>query len=480
MVSLLYVCNIINKVLTTHYEVNILYNVAIIGAGPAGIFSALEILKLKPDWKIAVIEKGARIEKRKCLVRGGTKCPPCKNCNLLCGWGGAGAFSDGKLTLSPDVGGHLSDFLKRAELEKLISYTDDIYLKYGATEQIWGADSDVVSEISRRATIAELKLVYSPIRHLGTDRSVAVLKAMQDDLSSKVDIITDEMAETIIVEEGVVKGFVTNKGNEIKAQYVIIAPGREGAGWLTKEFKRLGITLENNAVDVGVRVELPATVMEELTSKLYECKLIYNAPSFGDEVRTFCMNPYGEVVCENYQGIVTVNGHSYADIKTENTNFALLVSKRFTEPFNEPIKYGQHVASLANMLAGGVLVQRLGDLLSGRRSTSKKIAQGTVQPTLTAATPGDLSLVLPYRHLTSIVEMLMALDKIAPGVASRYTLLYGVEVKFYSSRVPLTNELETQGIKNLFAIGDGAGVTRGLIQASASGVMAGRAVCARG
>ena len=458
----------------------IVYDVAIIGAGPSGIFSALEIVKLKPDWKVVIIEKGTKIEKRSCSVRNGHKCPPCHNCNLLCGWGGAGAFSDGKLTLSPEVGGNLANYIDRKSLVDLISYTDDIYLKYGATETIYGADNDSVADIARQATLAELKLVYSPIRHLGTDRSGVVLKNMQDELANKITILTNENAESLVIKDGTVKGVTTDKGNNIEAKYVIIAPGREGASWLSEEFGKLNIDLENNAVDVGVRVELPAAVMENLTSKLYESKLVYNAPTFGDEVRTFCMNPYGEVVCENYKGIVTVNGHSYANKKTENTNFALLVSKRFTEPFNEPIKYGQHVASLANMLAGGVLVQRLGDLLSGRRSTPQKIADGVVRPTFTAAVPGDLSLVLPYRHLTSIVEMLMALDKIAPGVASRYTLLYGVEVKFYSSRVRLSNELETIGVKNMFAIGDGAGVTRGLIQASASGVLAARAICARG
>jgi len=456
-----------------------LYNVAIIGAGPAGIFSALEIMKLKPDWKIIIIEKGSRIEKRQCPVRGGYNCPPCKHCDLLCGWGGAGAFSDGKLTLTPDVGGNLLDYMSRKSLEELISYTDNIYLKHGATETVYGTDNDSFLEVSRKATLAELKLIHSPIRHLGTDRSGAVLKNMQDELSGMATILTDESAESLIIKDGIIKGLTTNKGNTIEADYTVIAPGREGTGWLAKEFGKLGVELENNAVDIGVRVELPASVMEPLTEKLYESKLVYNAPSFGDEVRTFCMNPYGEVVCENYGGITTVNGHSYANKRTENTNFALLVSKRFTEPFKQPIQYGQHVARLANMLGGGVLIQRLGDLLSGRRSTPQKIADGVVRPTFTAATPGDLSLVLPYRHLTSIVEMLMALDKIAPGVASRYTLLYGVEVKFYSSRVRLSNDLETAGIKNLFTIGDGAGVTRGLIQASASGVLAARAICSR-
>lgn len=458
-----------------------MYNVAIIGAGPAGIFSALEIMKLRPEWKVLIVEKGTKIEKRQCMIRSGAKaCPPCKKCGLLCGWGGAGAFSDGKLTLTPDVGGNLLDYMSRQDVETLIKYTDDIYLSFGATNEIHGTNDEEFKEIARQATLAELKLIKSPVRHLGTERSLDVLKAMQDFLSQRVDILNNEVAQNLIIENDQIKGFTTDKGNTYNADYVIVAPGREGADWLSKELKNANVELVNNAVDIGVRVELPAPIMEKITDKLYESKLIYHAPSFGDEVRTFCMNPNGEVVCENYNGIATVNGHSYANKKTANTNFALLVSKRFTEPFKEPIQYGQHVARLANMLSGGVLVQRLGDLLDGRRSTHESIKNSIITPTLESATPGDLSLVLPYRHLTSIVEMLYALDKIAPGVASRYTLLYGVEVKFYSSRVKLTTKLETEGVKNLFTIGDGAGVTRGLIQASASGILAARTICDRG
>ena len=457
-----------------------MYNVAIIGAGPAGIFAALEITKLKPDWKVVLIEKGQKIEKRKCLLREGyEKCPTCKKCGLLCGWGGAGAFSDGKLTLTPDVGGHLVDYMSREKVEDLIKYADDLYLKFGATDEVFGTDKKVFQEIERQAALAELKLVHSPVRHLGTERSLDVLKGMQDYLDEKITILNNVCAKNLIVECEQVKGIVLDNGETIRAEYTIIAPGREGADWLTKEFDKNKIGFVNNAVDVGVRVELPAPVFEPLTSKLYESKLVYYSPTFGDEVRTFCMNPNGEVVQENYNGISTVNGHSYAEKTTNNTNFALLVSKKFTEPFKEPIAYGQHVASLANMLAGGVLVQRFGDLLEGRRSTPERIKSSIITPTLACATPGDLSLVLPYRQMLSIIEMLYALDKIAPGTASRYTLLYGVEVKFYSARVKLTNELETEGVKNLFAIGDGAGVTRGLIQASASGVHAARTICGR-
>lgn len=457
-----------------------MYNVAIIGAGPAGIFTALEIVKLKPDWKVVLVEKGKKIEKRKCFLREGQRtCPNCRTCGLLCGWGGAGAFSDGKLTLTPDVGGHLVDYMPRKDVEELIDYTDKIYLNFGATDVIYGTNREDFAKLAHEATLAELKLIHSPVRHLGTERSLDVLKNMQDFLGDKITILNEEAADKLIVQNEQVKGFTTKKGQVINAEYIIIAPGREGADWLTSEFAQNQIGMVNNAVDIGVRVELPAPVFEPITEKLYESKLIYNSPTFGDEVRTFCMNPYGEVVSENYSGILTVNGHSYATKRTENTNFALLVSEKFTEPFKEPIAYGQHIARLANMLAGGVLVQRFGDLLEGKRSTVDRIKASTITPTLASATPGDLSLVIPYRQLKSIIEMLYALDKIAPGTASRYTLLYGVEVKFYSARVKLTNELETEGVKNLFTIGDGAGLTRGLIQASASGIHTARVICAR-
>ena len=457
-----------------------MYNVAIIGAGPAGIFAALEITKLKPDWKVVLIEKGQRIEKRKCPIREGSpKCVNCRRCGLLCGWGGAGAFSDGKLTLTPDVGGHLVDYMTRRQAEDLIGYADELYLKYGATEEVFGTDMKVFEEIEHQAVLAELKLVHSPVRHLGTERSLDVLKNMQDYLDERITILNNVSAQSLIVECEQVKGIKLDNGEVISAEYTIIAPGREGADWLTQEFAQHKIGMVNNAVDIGVRVELPAPVFEPLTSKLYESKLIYNSPTFGDEVRTFCMNPNGEVVQENYNGIATVNGHSYANYKTPNTNFALLVSEKFTEPFKEPIQYGQHIARLANMLGGGILVQRFGDLLEGRRSTPERIKANVITPTLTCATPGDLSLVIPYRQMTSIIEMLKALDKIAPGTASRYTLLYGIEVKFYSARVKLTNELETEGVKNLFTIGDGAGVTIGLLQASASGVHVARTICER-
>src|SRR5574344_1502437 len=303
-----------------------MYDVAIIGAGPTGTFTALERVKLRPDWKVILVEKGKRIEKRKCFLREGKReCVHCKTCGLLCGWGGAGAFSDGKLTLTPDVGGHLVDYMPREKVEQLIDYTDKIYLDYGATEEVFGTDKEVYAELAHEATLAELKLVHSPVRHLGTERSLDVLKNMQDFLSDKITILNDERAENLIVENSQVKGFITKKGKEFRAEYIVIAPGRVGADWLTHEFADNKIGMVNNAVDIGVRVELPAPVFEPITEKLYESKLIYHSPTFGDAVRTFCMNPNGEVVAENYNGIQTVNSEIYTIKIPSNTTFALLV-----------------------------------------------------------------------------------------------------------------------------------------------------------
>jgi uncharacterized FAD-dependent dehydrogenase len=424
------------------------------------------------------MEKGPDLEQRSCPSQeDGVPCRRCHPCATVSGWGGAGAFSDGKLTLSPEVGGMLDEFVDRGFLQDLIDYVDRVYLYFGAPPEVYGGDgAGALDEIQRRALAADLKLVPAPIRHLGTGRTREVLRRMQRALLDKgVAIRTRTPAEAILVSEDRVEGVVTAGGEVLRADYVVVAPGREGSAWLTEEARRLGLGTAVNPVDIGVRVEVPATVMEHLTRATYEAKLVFYSPTFDDKVRTFCMNPYGEVVKENNEGVVTVNGHSYSDRRTANTNFALLVSKTFTEPFRDPIAYGKYVASLANLLGGGVLVQRLGDLMAGRRSTWERLEKGLVAPTLRDATPGDLSLVFPYRHLTSLMEMLRALDKIAPGVASRHTLLYGVEVKFYSSRLRLKPSLETE-IENLFAAGDGAGITRGLAQASVSGVLAARSI----
>jgi len=453
------------------------YDVIIVGAGPAGIFSALE-LTAKNHLNVLILDRGFDIDQRKCPSSRGFECVHCEPCSVLSGWGGAGAYSDGKLTLSTEVGGWLNQYVSGKELEALIDYVDRIYLKYGADEKVYGGDPEKVDEIERQAALAGLKLIRQRIRHMGTDKCIETLRRMRKDLDGKIVFQPRTEVKGLIIEGDTVKGVETSNGEKFYGKYVIIAPGRSGAEWLQTEAQLRGLKTINNPVDVGVRVEVLASVMEKLTNALYEPKLIYYSRLFDDQVRTFCVSPYGEVTTESYDGVLTVNGQSYAERKTENTNFAILVSTSFTEPFKEPIAYGKYVARLSNLLSGGVMVQRLGDLVSGRRSTPERLARSVVTPTLKNATPGDLSFVLPYRYLSDIREMLQALDVIAPGVHSRDTLLYGIEVKFYSSHLQLSNVLETK-VHNMFTIGDGAGVTRGLIQASASGVIVAREILRR-
>jgi hypothetical protein len=455
------------------------YDVIIIGGGPAGIFTALELIKSNQNIEVLLLEKGRNIEGRTCPIKSKqVKCVHCKPCSIVNGWGGAGAFSDGKLTLTSEFGGVLDEYMPKKELEDLISYVDRIYMKFGATDKVHGTNVEKTREIQKKAAAADLKLIPAHVKHLGTERCFNILKKMQEYLEERITIKYLKPVEEIIVDNNKAVGVKTKDGDQYYGEYIVAVPGREGAEWFKNECVRLGLEMKNNAVDIGVRVEVPAVVLKDITDVVYESKLIYYTKSFDDKVRTFCMNPYGEVVVENNDGIKTVNGHSYAERKTENTNFALLVSKEFTEPFKSPIAYGKYIATLANMLGDGVIVQRLGDLLDGRRTTPQRLKRSLVQPTLTDATPGDLSLVLPYRHLKDIVEMLEAMDKVAPGVYSKHTLLYGVEVKFYSSRVNLSNVLETK-IENLFAAGDGAGVTRGLAQASVAGVVVAREITRR-
>ncbi len=464
-------------------------NVAIVGAGPAGIFAALALSGVEGA-RVRLFEKGPDIDERIANAPSSHNSGPAASPGapekakprdpkwLLCGWGGAGAFSDGKLTLSREVGGQLTAYLSKAEVDALLEEVDRMWLSFGAPENLYGANEAAMADLSRRATRADLEFVTTRIRHLGTDRCPMVLREMRRALGPNVEVHANEEVAHVRVEGEGPAGVETTEGKHYPADFVILAPGREGAGWFTEEASRLGLSRVDNPVDVGVRVELPAEVMADVTDVAYESKLVYYSPTFDDRVRTFCMCPHGEVVKEFTEGIVTVNGHSYADQRTDNTNFALLVTTGFTEPFHDPIAYGRYLASLANLISDGVIVQRLGDLRAGRRSTAKRIGRGLVQPSLRSATPGDLSFVLPHRYLSSILETLEALDRFAPGIGSRHTLLYGVEVKFYSARPELSSCLETQ-VGNLFAVGDGAGVTRGLMQASASGLLAGREVARR-
>ena len=455
------------------------YDVAIVGAGPAGIFASLELCNV--GLGVLLLDKGGEIDARVCPVQNGSgRCVLCSPCHLVSGFGGAGAFSDGKLTLSTQVGGRLEDLIGPEQAQALIDYVDSIYLKFGAPPKVYGTGENIAA-LEQQAALAGLKLIPVKLRHLGTEFCHEALKAMQNHLSSKLDIRLGTTIKNIIVDNGKVKAVETIDGERLDCHYLILAPGREGAEWLCNEAGRLKLSLNSNPVDVGCRVEVPMATMEKLTSILYESKLEFYSKSFNDRVRTFCMCPGGEVIMESTGGsdpVITVNGVGYAQPRTKNTNFALLVSTTFTEPFHEPIAYGKYLARLANILSGSVLVQRLGDLMGGHRSTQARLQDNPIEPSLKAATPGDLSFALPYRYLKSIVEMLQAMDKLTPGVASPHTLLYGIEVKFYSSQPKLTPCLETE-VSNMFAAGDGAGVSRGLVQASASGIVAAREILKR-
>ena len=443
------------------------YDVIIIGAGPGGIFSAYELAN-KSDLKIAVFEAGSELSKRHCPIDGDKikSCINCKTCSIMNGFGGRGAFSDGKYNITNDFGGTLHEYIGREKAIKLMEYVDKINLSHGGEGT--ALYSTAGSSFKKLCMQNKLTLLEASVRHLGTDINYVVLENIYNELKDKVDFYFNTPVRTI---EKITNGYkVICDNGEYSCKKCIVSVGRSGSKWMQHICESLDIRTKSNRVDLGVRVELPAPIFDHITDELYEGKIVYQTEKFEDPVRTFCMNPHGIVVNENTNGIITVNGHSFEDEnkKTDNTNFALLVSKHFTEPFNDSNGYGESIARLSNMLGGGVIVQRFGDLERGRRSNQKRIDRGTVRPTL-KATPGDLSLVLPKRILDGIIEMIYALDKIAPGTANDDTLLYGVEVKFYNMEVDLDHNLETKH-KGLYVIGDGSGVTHSLSHASASGV----------
>ena len=448
------------------------YDVIIIGAGPGGIYAAWELTREKPELKIAVFEAGKMLSERKCPIDGEKvkKCIHCKSCSIMSGFGGAGAFSDGKYNITNDFGGTLYEYIGKDEAIRLMEYVDRINLENGGKGTKLYSTAN--SSIKKTCMQNRLQLLDASVRHLGTDINYVVLENLYSKLKDKVDFFFMTPVERVERDAGKYRIFTRDKA--YRCSQCIISVGRSGSSWMEKLCRDLSIPTESNRVDIGVRVELPAALFSHLTDELYESKIVYRTEKFEDRVRTFCMNPHGSVVTENTNGIVTVNGHSFEDPakQTDNTNFALLVSKHFSEPFKDSNGYGESIARLSNMLGGGVIVQRFGDLVRGRRSTHKRIEESFVVPTLKAE-PGDLSLVLPKRIMDGIIEMIYALDKIAPGTANDDTLLYGVEVKFYNMQVKLNNNLETN-YEGLYMIGDGSGVTHSLSHASASGVFVAR------
>ena len=444
------------------------YDIIIIGAGPGGIFSAYELITKNENLKVAVFEAGHELAKRKCPIDGKKikSCIGCKSCSIMSGFGGAGAFSDGKYNITNDFGGTLYEYIGRRPALELMKYVDDINMCFGGEgTKLY---STAGTKFKKLCIESDLHLLDASVRHLGTDINYVVLENLYNFLKDKVDFFFDMPVDIVdIIEDGY---SIKTAGGEYTCKKCIISVGRSGSKWMETVCKHLDIPTKSNRVDIGVRVELPAEVFSHLTDELYESKIVYRTEKYGDKVRTFCMNPKGSVVNENTNGIITVNGHSYEDPakQTENTNFALLVAKHFSEPFKDSNGYGESIARLSNMLGGGVIVQRFGDLIRGRRSTPNRIEESFVTPTLNA-TPGDLSLVLPKRILDGIIEMIYALDNVAPGTANDDTLLYGVEVKFYNMEVEVNENLQTK-FDGLYIIGDGSGITHSLSHASASGV----------
>lgn len=457
------------------------YDVIIVGAGPSGYFSAYELITKNPSLKVLLVDKGPDIFHRNCPVlnhkldkcpanlQGYRECYPA--CSITNGFGGAGAYSDGKFNITTEYGGWLQEYMGDEKLLELINYVDDINLSFGATTEITDPYNPRARDIEKRAMAAGIKLLHGKVRHLGTEENLKILTKISLFLADKIDMKFATAVEDIIVEDGTVKGVIV-AGERIESRYVSLCVGREGSKWLGEVMDKNKIDMSQTQVDIGVRVETNDLIMQEVNEALYEGKMVYKT-STGSTVRTFCSNPSGHVVVENYEGIVNVNGHSYADkhLQSNNTNFALLVTHKFSEPFKKPNEYALKVSSLANQLScGSVIVQKFGDILRGRRSTEKRIAEGFVRPTLKEAVPGDLALALPYKTMRSIIEMIQALDHVTPGIATEHTLLYGVEAKYYSAHPKIDSKLEVQGLKNLYVGGDGAGLTRGLAQAGACGV----------
>lgn len=461
------------------------YDVILVGAGPAGIFCAYELLNINKDLKVLLVEKGNDIYSRKCpiLEKKATKCPNTKSgtcypsCAMTSGFGGCGAYSDGKFNITSEFGGWMTDYLPEEEVLDLIRYVDKINLKHGAPNTLTDPFTKEVLDIERRGIARGLKLLRSEVRHLGTEVNLQVLKNIYEHMKPYIDYMFATTVDEIIVEENTVKGIILENGEKIYGDYVGLCVGRAGSSWLTEVLGKHGVSFKNNRVDVGVRVETNDIIMEEINTHLYEGKFIFNT-SVGTTVRTFCSNPSGHVVVENHHGVKVCNGHAFNDIRlgSKNTNFALLVSLEFDEPFKDPNGFAEEISRLANQLSnGGVIVQKYGDIKKGRRSTKKRIDEGFVKPTLKEAIPGDLGLVLPYNVMKSLIEMVEALDYITPGIASDHTLFYGVEAKFYSDRPVVNSSFETS-IKNLYVGGDGAGITRGLAQAGANGVKIARSI----
>ena len=466
------------------------YDCIVVGAGPTGIYAAYEFMLKAPDLKVLLIDKGYDIYDRRCpiLTKKVKQCPKdiygnsgCKpSCSMTSGFGGSGAYSDGKFNITNEFGGWMDEYIPVEEVLELIKYVDDINLKHGAPTEITNPSTKEVFEIEKKAIASGLKLLRSEVRHLGTEINLKVLKSINETMKGKIDYLFKTTVKDVLIEEGSCKGVILNDGTVVNSKYVLLGVGRTGSSWLNETLSKHGIKFKNNRVDVGVRVETNDIVMDDINKYLYEGKFIYNT-SVGTQVRTFCSNPSGHVVVENHEGIMVCNGHAYhnTSLGSKNTNFALLVSHDFDDPFNNPNEYAQEIAKLANKLSGGgVIVQKYGDILKGRRSTKKRIDEGFVRPTLKEAVPGDLGLILPYNTMKSLIEMVNALNSVTPGIASDHTLFYGVEAKFYSDRVEVSNEFETK-IKNLFVGGDGAGITRGLAQAGANGVAIARTIINR-